>query len=137
MLGSKIVTLGPRPPGLNDGTAAVADAPLRARLAVNKLTVRRPAALPKPGRRIVMELSFLDFCVWESALQGCFGISTARIREKIENALRRDHTSRHRQKGCPAGSRRTRTFSCGWWEASVAPNASASSTAESRSPTWK
>ena len=44
-------------------------------------------------------------------------------------------SSRQRQNGCPAGSSITRTLSWGWWSASVAPSATASSTAESRSPT--
>jgi hypothetical protein len=45
-------------------------------------------------------------------------------------------SSRHRQNGCPAGSSRTRTLSCGWNSATRAPRARASATAASRSVTW-
>jgi uncharacterized protein (DUF885 family) len=44
-------------------------------------------------------------------------------------------SSRQRQKGWPAGSMSTRTFSCGCAGATDAPRATASATAESRSPT--
>jgi ABC-type transport system involved in cytochrome c biogenesis ATPase subunit len=40
--------------------------------------------------------------------------------------------SRNRQNGCPSGSRSTRTPSCGWWSARVAPASSAHATAASR-----
>src|SRR5262249_20797921 len=46
-----------------------------------------------------------------------------------------DRYSRYRQKGCPAGSRQTRTSSCGWKSATVAPWAIACATLASRSST--
>jgi FAD/FMN-containing dehydrogenase len=44
-------------------------------------------------------------------------------------------SSSNRQNGCPAGSSMTRTSSCGWTSARIAPTASAQRTVSSRSPT--
>lgn len=46
------------------------------------------------------------------------------------------HRHRKRQNGWPTGSKNTRTSSCGWYGAGVAPASTACRTAASRSSTW-